>query len=263
MSSGERNGADSPASKAFAARLAKYAYRPTDASTGVARSLRSSPRRPANPATSLGREHSVKQEPESMDTKTPSGENGSTNSVETPRKLAKRVQVEVVIPSPSPTKRSRSGSSAATVPINAEAGPSGPSRRSKPSPTPTKRSRSTSSAATTPFNAEAGPSTPPRRPKPSPKKPRPYAGPEVYAHLKPVTDYLKPGLDIIFCGINPGERLDPNQMMFVPWCDTDTSSGKMSSTKGHHFAHPTNKFWVSPHTAICEQADQSKAGAAF
>lgn len=31
--------------------------------------------------------------------------------------------------------------------------------------------------------------------KKSGKKPRPFAGPEVYAHLKPVTDHLRGGLD--------------------------------------------------------------------
>ncbi|KAH6906082.1 uracil-DNA glycosylase-like protein [Coprinopsis sp. MPI-PUGE-AT-0042] len=60
---------------------------------------------------------------------------------------------------------------------------------------------------------------------PSPKKrkaKRAYADPSVYGHLRPVEDYLKVGLDIMFCGINPGQ---------------------VSATKGHHFANPTNHFW--------------------
>ncbi|KAH6906114.1 uracil-DNA glycosylase-like protein, partial [Coprinopsis sp. MPI-PUGE-AT-0042] len=60
---------------------------------------------------------------------------------------------------------------------------------------------------------------------PSPKKrktKRTYADPSVYAHLRPVEDYLKVGLDIMFCGINPGQ---------------------VSATRGHHFANPTNHFW--------------------
>ncbi|KAG2003673.1 hypothetical protein CC2G_004262 [Coprinopsis cinerea AmutBmut pab1-1] len=61
----------------------------------------------------------------------------------------------------------------------------------------------------------------------SPKKPkRGYADPSVYAHLRPVNDNLKPDLDIIFCGINPGQ---------------------VSATLGHHFAGPTNHFWSCLH----------------
>ncbi|WVF65473.1 hypothetical protein IAT40_000201 [Kwoniella sp. CBS 6097] len=58
------------------------------------------------------------------------------------------------------------------------------------------------------------------------KIPRGYAPPEAYEHLRPVNDLLREGLDIVFCGINPGKR---------------------SSTIGHHFSHPTNKFWRSLH----------------
>ncbi|ODN97293.1 hypothetical protein L198_03856 [Cryptococcus wingfieldii CBS 7118] len=46
------------------------------------------------------------------------------------------------------------------------------------------------------------------------KKPRGYAGPEVYEHLRPVNDLLSDDLDC-----------------------------KQSASLGHHFAHPTNKFW--------------------
>ncbi|KAH9943532.1 hypothetical protein B0H21DRAFT_748836 [Amylocystis lapponica] len=35
---------------------------------------------------------------------------------------------------------------------------------------------------------------------------RGFAPPEQYAHLRPLQDYLQEGLDVIFCGINPGER---------------------------------------------------------
>ncbi|OCF35635.1 hypothetical protein I316_02690 [Kwoniella heveanensis BCC8398] len=56
------------------------------------------------------------------------------------------------------------------------------------------------------------------------KVPRGYAPPEAYEHLRPVNDLLREGLEVVFCGINPGKR---------------------SSTMGHHFSHPTNKFWVS------------------
>lgn len=55
---------------------------------------------------------------------------------------------------------------------------------------------------------------------------RGYAPPEAYAHLSPLTDYLVYGLDVVFCGINPG-------------C--------MSAQRGHHFAHPSNHFWKCLH----------------
>ncbi|KAI0089753.1 uracil-DNA glycosylase-like protein [Irpex rosettiformis] len=53
-----------------------------------------------------------------------------------------------------------------------------------------------------------------------------YAPPEKYAHLQNLTDYLVEGLDVVFCGINPGCR---------------------SAEVGHHFAHPTNHFWRCLH----------------
>ncbi|KAG1730319.1 uracil-DNA glycosylase-like protein [Suillus lakei] len=55
---------------------------------------------------------------------------------------------------------------------------------------------------------------------------RGYAPPEAYAHLSPLTDYLAYGLDVVFCGINPG---------------------RMSAQRGHHFAHPSNHFWKCLH----------------
>ncbi|KAI8971295.1 uracil-DNA glycosylase-like protein [Trametes punicea] len=57
------------------------------------------------------------------------------------------------------------------------------------------------------------------------------APPEKYAHLNSLNDYLgeEPDmLDVLFCGINPGQR---------------------SATVGHHFAHPTNHFWRCLHGA--------------
>ncbi|KAI0062782.1 DNA glycosylase [Artomyces pyxidatus] len=61
----------------------------------------------------------------------------------------------------------------------------------------------------------------------SPKKQkRGYAPPEVYAHLNLLSDYLAEGLDVTFCGINPGY---------------------MSAETGHHFANPTNHFWKCLH----------------
>ncbi|KAF9237755.1 uracil-DNA glycosylase-like protein [Melanogaster broomeanus] len=50
--------------------------------------------------------------------------------------------------------------------------------------------------------------------------------PEAYAHLHLLQDYLQSGLDVVFCGINPGY---------------------MSAEVGHHFANPTNHFWRCLH----------------
>ncbi|KAF5356423.1 hypothetical protein D9758_009467 [Tetrapyrgos nigripes] len=74
-------------------------------------------------------------------------------------------------------------------------------------------------------------SSPPYRPSQQPSSPkkqksRGYASPEKYAHLHHINDHLALGLDIVFCGINPGQR---------------------SAEMGHHFAHPTNHFWKCLH----------------
>lgn len=44
--------------------------------------------------------------------------------------------------------------------------------------------------------------------------------------LSPLPDVLQPGLQVVFCGINPG---------------------LYSAAVGHHFAHPSNRFWKSLH----------------
>jgi TDG/mug DNA glycosylase family protein len=45
---------------------------------------------------------------------------------------------------------------------------------------------------------------------------------------KPLPDVVAPGLDVLFCGINPS---------------------LMSAEKGHHFARPGNRFWPALHRA--------------
>ncbi|CAE6380038.1 unnamed protein product [Rhizoctonia solani] len=62
--------------------------------------------------------------------------------------------------------------------------------------------------------------------QPRPKKRRGYAPPEVYAHLNFVQDCLDYDLNILFCGINPGQK---------------------SAGEGHHFANPLNGFWRCLH----------------
>jgi TDG/mug DNA glycosylase family protein len=43
---------------------------------------------------------------------------------------------------------------------------------------------------------------------------------------KPLRDVLAPGLDVLFCGINPS---------------------LLSAARGHHFARPGNRFWPALH----------------
>ncbi|KAG9013549.1 hypothetical protein FRB94_002143 [Tulasnella sp. JGI-2019a] len=83
---------------------------------------------------------------------------------------------------------------------------------SEVSPSPTKRSKSGGLQKATP--------------SPKKKTSLPYAPPETYAHLHVLQDNVKPELDILFCGINPGVR---------------------SAMTGHHFAHPTNQFYRALH----------------
>ena len=45
---------------------------------------------------------------------------------------------------------------------------------------------------------------------------------------KPVPDVVAPGLDVLFCGINPS---------------------LLSAERGHHFARPGNRFWPALHLA--------------
>ncbi|RZU31910.1 G/U mismatch-specific DNA glycosylase [Blastococcus saxobsidens] len=45
---------------------------------------------------------------------------------------------------------------------------------------------------------------------------------------KPLPDVVAPGLDVLFCGINPS---------------------LMSAERGHHFARPGNRFWPALHRA--------------
>jgi len=45
---------------------------------------------------------------------------------------------------------------------------------------------------------------------------------------KPLADVVAPGLDVLFCGINPS---------------------LMSAERGHHFARPGNRFWPALHLA--------------
>ncbi|KAJ3740214.1 uracil-DNA glycosylase-like protein [Lentinula detonsa] len=74
-----------------------------------------------------------------------------------------------------------------------------------------------------PLTEDASPSKKPAKKK---KPARGYSSPEVYAHLNHLNDCISESLDIIFCGINPGQR---------------------SAEIGHHFGHPSNHFWKCLH----------------
>ncbi|KAJ7685316.1 uracil-DNA glycosylase-like protein [Mycena polygramma] len=96
-------------------------------------------------------------------------------------------------------------------------------RRSPRKPVPN-RSRTASSSpvkrrASESDTKETKITSPERSPK---KQKRSYAPPETYAHLRELQDHLKPDLDVIFCGINPGRK---------------------SAEIGHHFGNPSNHFW--------------------
>lgn len=56
----------------------------------------------------------------------------------------------------------------------------------------------------------------------SPRPPRSASEFARYEELPPLRDCIRPGVRVLFVGINPGVR---------------------SSTTGHHFAGPSNRFW--------------------
>ncbi|SDE97733.1 G/U mismatch-specific uracil-DNA glycosylase [Blastococcus aurantiacus] len=60
--------------------------------------------------------------------------------------------------------------------------------------------------------------------EPLPAEPPPAGSPPG----KPLPDVVAPGLDVLFCGINPS---------------------LMSAERGHHFARPGNRFWPALHLA--------------
>ncbi|TCD64990.1 hypothetical protein EIP91_003356 [Steccherinum ochraceum] len=76
----------------------------------------------------------------------------------------------------------------------------------------------TSRKRSTPIKAEGTPNVK--------KIKRGFAPPEQYAHLNFLQDHLQDGLDVMFCGVNPGCK---------------------SAEVGHHFANPTNHFWRCLH----------------
>ncbi|KAJ3912666.1 uracil-DNA glycosylase-like protein [Lentinula edodes] len=94
-----------------------------------------------------------------------------------------------------------------------------PSSKSS-STSPRKRSRTQQERSITPEDGSSSKKA--KRKKPA----RGYSSPEVYSHLNHLNDCISESLDIIFCGINPGQR---------------------SAEIGHHFGHPSNHFWKCLH----------------
>lgn len=177
----------SPASKAFAARLSRFAYRPqpSPASPGPSRSnpRQSVDHRPATRSQispSSGRT-SRRSDPYVSPVKADDDTSGGARK-------RRRLKIEADDEDPS-------GSDCGDDEYEDHSTPSkgrGPVKTNKTSFT-TKRSTSilkTDGAA----NDAKDKMSIERTAKSPGKKPRPFAGPEVYAHLKPVSDHLGPGL---------------------------------------------------------------------
>src|SRR3954453_2593861 len=66
-----------------------------------------------------------------------------------------------------------------------------------------------------------------RRRRPVPRwRPGSLSSPRSATAGKPLRDVVAPGLDVLFCGINPS---------------------LISAERGHHFARPGNRFWPALH----------------
>ncbi|KAJ3758701.1 uracil-DNA glycosylase-like protein [Lentinula raphanica] len=121
------------------------------------------------------------------------------------------------------------GSSSKHSPVHARATAASPSMTLKSSSQSTIASLTTSprkrprTLLTPPTAEDASPSKKPAKRK---KPARRYSSPGVYSHLNNLNDCISESLDIIFCGINPGQR---------------------SAEIGHHFGHPSNHFWKCLH----------------
>ena len=125
----------------------------------------------------------------------------TASSSRSPPKTRSRRIVEVVIEKPRRTgKRGQAGHANGETAIGTE----NDGEQDEPH-TPRKRRRRTDH---TPDLVKIELDTTPLRkagstkgtPKKSPKTPRPYAGPEVYAHLRHLPDHIKPGLSSGFLG---------------------------------------------------------------
>ncbi|WWD21337.1 hypothetical protein CI109_105821 [Kwoniella shandongensis] len=254
----------SPASKSFAAKLAKYAYGATTSTVGAQK----------GESSKVGSSSPLKFQPRSRVIRTERNDNNDTKSIvqstsssssgilsntqvlpknriddSSSRSLrnrgTKRPYREV---SDSASENELSGSGSEGI-IGSDK-PFQPSNEEEVVRTPSKKKQKQKTE-------EGGVVVKKERAKTTPKKPRGYAAPEVYEHLKPVNDILREGLDVVFCGIKYVDYTHPshNHIPGETRKTADTLSswplllpiGKRSSTLGHHFSHPTNKFWRSLH----------------
>ncbi|KAK4699560.1 hypothetical protein P7C70_g6700, partial [Phenoliferia sp. Uapishka_3] len=169
---------------------------------------------------------------------------------------------------PAPTSRTRRAPSAP----QAQSPPSSPTRSSPrkrkppPNPSPPRITRpkidTTSpffspSPVPPPLEPEVGGSNafdnetggereekPEMKEKKKKKAARPYADPSVYAHLEGLSDFLAPNLDVILCGINPGEYGFCMVSMVTRLTVHGLGiAGVKSAELGQHYASPTNHYY--------------------
>lgn len=174
----------------------------------------------------------------------------------TPTKSSFAAHLSKFAYTPSPPKGAARGSH--VTPVRDDSDTGSPSKRRRLTPT--------TSAAASKANA-AEPAAPPSPSKPTKKAVRKYAAPDVYAHLNVVTDHLEEDLrgahrlsrceelgsrsmvglflQSCFAVSSAYTKISPSQCMAGQRSPL-RSPGVTSSETGHHFAHPTNKFyqWV-------------------
>ena len=179
---------DSPVSKAFAARLAKYAYDPTSSAGAASTSFVS----PSGPST-------LRQSPGSHNSATPTKQahagdrrGGARRRARSDSGYLEDEQVEEgfdrdssISTSISPMPALRTGEPRASV-RGQKIRTSSPISNGLMDEIDNEKSAEVTNITKTVKSPRVAKSA---------KKPRPYAGPEVYAHLKPVTDHLVEGLD--------------------------------------------------------------------
>lgn len=88
---------------------------------------------------------------------------------------------------------------------------------------------------------ESSASTPTKRKK---KPPRPYAHPSQYAELgdDPLPDYLREGLDVLLCGINPGVK-SAQMRLHCEFGESMPTAAPITDSFIRKDASPTNHFW--------------------
>lgn len=176
----------SPASKAFAARLSRFAYRPQPSPASPGQS-KSDPRQSVDlkPATRSPIRPSVRRrlDPEISPVQADDDTSGGARK-------RRRLKIEA-------DDEDRSGSGGSDDEYRDPSTPSkgkGSVKTNRTSSTTKRPSTSIPPKTDCAANNAIDTMSIERAAKSPGKKPRPFAGPEVYAHLKPVSDHLGPGL---------------------------------------------------------------------